>query len=218
MLVSPGSDSTDAPSGQVGFCSRKVPTFFAGCGSKKPWQSEEQQLERLNYPHFTEFHSDALTLTSCWPLQTISGKGGKDETRKQEIWWFFMFWVCFPNVHEYFKLRKKYLCSPSTEIQYMFLMQKTSSFETAIMLSMHIAQSMNVWMVTVLLVMSYCFTVFGKSFTLQTMIDWSVTFASLHCSDLASYLHLSSSTLSLPPQAISIWLSWESFIASAAPL
>lgn len=39
---------------------------------------------------------------------------------------------------------------------------------------------------------------------LQAVIDWSVTFASLHCSDLASYLHLSSSTLPLPPQAISI--------------
>lgn len=39
---------------------------------------------------------------------------------------------------------------------------------------------------------------------LQTMIDWSVTFVSLHCSDLAAYLHLSSSTLSLTPQAISI--------------
>lgn len=109
------------------------PTFFAGCGSKKPWQSEEQQLESWNYPHFTEFHSDALTLTSCWRLQIIPGKGGKDETRKQEIWWFFMFWVFFPNVHEYFKWRKKYLCSPSTEIQYMLvLMQKISSFEIAV--------------------------------------------------------------------------------------
>lgn len=54
---------------------------------------------------------------------------------------------------------------------------------------------------------------------LQAVIDWSVTFSNLHCGDLASYLHLSSSTLPpLLPQAISIWLSWKSFIVSAAPL
>lgn len=32
------------------------------------------------------------------------------------------------------------------------------------------------------------------------MIDWSVTFSSSHCSDLASYLHLSSSTPSFLPR------------------
>lgn len=78
---------------------------LAGCGSKKLWQSQEEQLVTRNHP--CEFHTGALTLTSCSPLEIIPEKGGKYETRKQESWWLFMFWVCFPHVYEYFKWVRK---------------------------------------------------------------------------------------------------------------
>lgn len=131
------------------------------CGSKKLWQSQEQQLETRNHP--CEFHSGALTSTSCSPLQIIPEKGGKYETRKQESWWVFMFWVCFPHVYEYFKwVRKIPLYSIKKNTVCVFDAEDIPFWESYL-LSMDIAQSINVWMVTVLLVMSYCFTVFGRS-------------------------------------------------------
>lgn len=134
---------------------------------------------------------------------------------------FSCFWFVF---HMYMNISnewEKYLCSPSKEIQYVLvLMQKTSPFERVICNVICVYSSIHMCVNGYSLVSHVILLhrLWKVPLPLQTMIDWSVTFASLHCSDLASYLHLSSSTLSLPPQTISIWLSWQSFIVSAAPL
>lgn len=71
------------------------PTLLAGCGSKKLWQSEEQQLEIRNHPH--EFHSGALPwllVELCISYQKKREKRLKNKQASSFSCFGFVFHMC----------------------------------------------------------------------------------------------------------------------------